>query len=98
MISHGVEISIAGRGADEKDEGNRRLLFFSFFSPFFIIKYSLLRYKILHAALAMAETKPQNNPTARFTWSWDKQIPPTRRNEIKHEDQKHYSQDPMVWA
>jgi len=24
MISHGVEISIAGGGADEKDEGNRR--------------------------------------------------------------------------
>jgi len=23
MISHGVEISIAGGGADEKDEGNR---------------------------------------------------------------------------
>jgi len=31
MISHGVEISIAGGGADEKDEGNRGLFFFFFF-------------------------------------------------------------------
>jgi len=28
-----------------------------------------------------------NNPTARFTSSWDKQIPPTRRQAIKREDQ-----------
>jgi len=34
----------------------------------------------------MAETKLQNNPTTRFTSSWDKQIPPTRRQAIKHED------------
>jgi len=63
-------------------------IFFTFFFLlfFFIIKYSLLRYKKLHGALAMAETKPQNNPTARFTSSWDKQIPPTRRKAIKHED------------
>jgi len=31
MISHGVEISIAGGGADEKDEGNRGLFLYSFF-------------------------------------------------------------------
>ena len=49
MICHGVEISIAGGGADEKDEGNRGLFFF-----FFIIMYSLLKYKKPHGALAMA--------------------------------------------
>jgi len=32
MISHGVEISMVGGGAGEKDEGNERLFFFfSFF-------------------------------------------------------------------
>jgi len=36
MISHGVEISIAGGGADEKHEGNRGLFFFFFFSFFFL--------------------------------------------------------------
>jgi len=60
MISHCVEISIAGGGADEKDEGNRGVLFSLFFSffLFFIIEYLLLRFKKLHGALAMAETKP----------------------------------------
>jgi len=57
MISHGVEISIAGGGADEKD-GAREGFFFSFFSFFFYIIYSLLRYKKSHGALAMAKTKP----------------------------------------
>jgi len=63
MISHGVEISIAGGGADEKDKGNRALFFFSFFSfffSFFYIIYSLLRYKKSHGALAMAKTKPMS--------------------------------------
>jgi len=60
MISHGIEISIAGGGADEKDEGNRGLFFFFFsFSFFFYVIYSLLRYKKLHGALAMAKTKPK---------------------------------------
>jgi len=59
MISHDVEISIAGVGADEKDEkGNRGLFsFFLFFFIFYII-YSLLRYKKSHGALVMAKTKP----------------------------------------
>jgi len=67
MISHGVEISIAGGGADEKDEGNRGLFFSPFFFSFFFflfffffyIIYSLLRYKKSHGALAMAKTKPK---------------------------------------
>jgi len=54
-ISHGIEISIAGGGADEKGEGNRGLLFFFFF----YIIYSLLRYKKWHGALAMVKTKPK---------------------------------------
>jgi len=48
MISHGVEISIPAGGADEEDEGNGRLFFF------FIIMYSLLKYKRPRGALAMA--------------------------------------------
>jgi len=51
MISHGVEISIAGGGADEKDEGKTGFFFFFFF---FIIMYSLLKYKKPRGALAMA--------------------------------------------
>jgi len=44
MISHGVEISIAGGGADEKDEGNRGLfLFFLFLFFIFYIMYSLIK-------------------------------------------------------
>jgi len=57
MITHGVEISIAGGGADEKDEKEIGGFFFSF-SPFYII-YALLRYKKSHGALAMAKTKPK---------------------------------------
>jgi len=61
MISHGVEISIAGGGADEKDERNRGLFsFFLFLFFFFYIIYSLLRYKKSHGALAMAKTKPKS--------------------------------------
>jgi len=72
MISHGVEISIAGGGADEKDEkGNRGPFFF-----FFYIIYSLLRYKKSRGALAMAKTKPKNqneltkekSGTTLFNW------------------------------
>jgi len=56
MISHGVEISIAGGGADEKDEGSEGSFFFFFF---FYKIYSLLRYKKTHGAQAMAKTKPK---------------------------------------
>jgi len=62
MISHRVEISIPGGGADEKDvEGNRRLLCLLFFVLFlfFYIIYSLLRYKKSHGGLAIAKTKPK---------------------------------------
>jgi len=69
MISHGVEISIAGGGADEKDERSEgSFSFFSFFFSFYII-YWLLRYKKSHGALAMAKTKPkiQNELTKEKT-------------------------------
>ena len=42
MISHSVEISIAGGGADEKDEGNRGLfllIFYFFCSSVFLSSY-----------------------------------------------------------
>jgi len=76
MISHGVEISISGGGADEKDEGNRGLFFFIFsfffFIFFFHIIYSLLRYKKSHGALAMAKTKPktQNELTKEISGTY----------------------------
>jgi len=41
--------------------------FFFFCNHVFIV----LWYKKLHAALAMAKTKPIKNPTARFTSSWE---------------------------
>jgi len=61
MISHGVEISIAGGGVDKKD-GEIEGLFYFFI---FYIIYSLLRFKKSHEALAMAKTKPkiQNKQT-----------------------------------
>jgi len=64
MISHDVEISIAGGGADEKDEGNRELffIFFTFFYfflffLFFLYHVFVVKYKKQHGVLAMAETK-----------------------------------------
>jgi len=58
MISHGVEISIAGGGADEKDgemEGSFfYFILFYFIFIFFLIMYSLLKYKKPRGALAMA--------------------------------------------
>jgi len=62
MISHGVEISIAGGGADEKDEGNRGLFSFSFsfsFSFFYII-YSLFKVQEIAWSGSYGENKTQN--------------------------------------
>ena len=53
MISHGVEISIAGGGADEKDGAREGSFFFFFFIFIFYIMYSLLKYKNPCKALAM---------------------------------------------
>ena len=54
MISHGVEISIARGGADEKDGQIGGFFFFLFLFFLFIFMYSLLRYKKPREALAMA--------------------------------------------
>ena len=51
MISHGVEISIAG-GVGEMVRNQLLGAFFIFF--IFYILYSLVRYKNSHAVLAMA--------------------------------------------
>ena len=45
MISHGVEISIAGGGADEKD-GAREGSFFFFFFYFFLFLYHVFVVKV----------------------------------------------------
>jgi len=55
MISHSVEISIAGV-VHEKDERKQIVLFLFCFFLLFII-YSLLRYKKSHGELPMAKTK-----------------------------------------
>jgi len=56
MISHGVEISISGGGADEKDGAMEGSLFF-FLSSLFLYHVFVVKYKKQHGALAMAETK-----------------------------------------
>jgi len=52
----------------------RFFLFLFFCNHVFIV----FRYKKLRAALAMAKTKPINNPTARFTSSWEKSNTPSQ--------------------
>jgi len=60
MISRGVEISIA-RGGGEMVRVLSFGRFFVFFLFFCNHVFIVLRYKKLHAALAMAKTKPINN-------------------------------------
>ena len=60
-ISHGVEISIVG-GVGEMVCAYLLVGFFFFFFFFFCNHvFIVVRYKKLHAALAMAKTKPINN-------------------------------------
>ena len=60
MISHGVEISIAGGGADQKDEGSEGS-FFSFFSLFFFL-YHIFFVKVQEIAWSASygENETQN--------------------------------------
>jgi len=53
MISHGIEISIAGGGAEEKDKGNRGLFSFLLFSCVFYHMIRYLWYKKLCEVLDM---------------------------------------------
>jgi len=76
MISRGVEISIAGRGG-EMVRGLSIGRFLPFFFFFFNNVLIVLMYKKLHGALAIAKTKPINNPIARFTYSWEKSNSPS---------------------
>ena len=69
ILSHGIEISIAGGGGEMVHVPISWSVFFFFFCNHVFI---VLRYKKLHAALAMAKTKAINNPTSRFTSSWEK--------------------------
>jgi len=59
IISHGVQISIAGGGGEMVGLSLGR--FFSFFFPFFCnLAFTVFRYKKPHAALGMERTKPIN--------------------------------------
>jgi len=56
MISHGVEISTAGGGADEKEEGNRGLFyFFLFLYHIFVVKVQEIAW-----SAGYGENKTQN--------------------------------------
>jgi len=75
MISHGVEISIAGGGADEKEEGNMGLFFFlAFFLGFF---YHVFVVKVQETAWSASYgvNKTLIPTTTRFTPSWEKSNP-----------------------
>jgi len=50
MISHGVEISIAGGGAAEKDEGSEGSFFFFSFFFFFFFLYHVFVVKVQEPA------------------------------------------------
>jgi len=69
MISHGVEISIAGGGADEKDE-DTCVGFFFFFDHVFVVKVQETAWSASYGV-----NKTINNPTTRITPSWEKSNP-----------------------
>jgi len=56
MISHGVEISIAGGGADEKDERGRGL----FFLLFFLYHIFVVKVQEIAWSASYGENKTQN--------------------------------------
>jgi len=62
MISHGVEISITGGGADEKDEGNGGLFIFIYFYFYFYFLYHIFVVKVQEIAWSASygENKTQN--------------------------------------
>ena len=60
MISHGVEISIAGGGGEMVRVLSLGGFFFFFFFFFCNHAFIVFRYKKPHAALAMERTKPIN--------------------------------------
>jgi len=60
MISHGVEISIAGGGADEKDEENRGLFLLSFFIFIFLYHIFVVKVQEIAWSASYGENKTQN--------------------------------------
>jgi len=60
MISHGVEISIAGGRADEKDEENRRLFCFHFIFSFFLYHIFVVKVQEIASSASYGENKTQN--------------------------------------
>jgi len=69
MISHGVEISIAGGGADEKDEGNRGLFF-----SFFLFLYHIFVVKVQEIAWSASYGENKTQKPKR-----------THKRNIKHQ-------------
>jgi len=59
MISHGVEISIAGGGADEKGEGEGGVFFFFFFF-FFLYHIFVVKVQEIAWSASYGENKTQN--------------------------------------
>jgi hypothetical protein len=59
MISHRVEISIAGGGADEKDEGNRGLFFYFYFF-YFLYHIFVVKVQEIAWSASYGENKTQN--------------------------------------
>ena len=60
MISHGVEISIAGGGAEEKDEGNRGLFFYFLFFILFLYHIFVVKVQEIAWSASYGENKTQN--------------------------------------
>jgi len=79
MISHGVEISIAGDGTDEKDEedigGFFFFLFFSFFLLFFLYPIFVVKVEEIAWSASYGDNKTQN---------------PKRTNKGNIRHQKHF--------
>jgi len=73
MISHGVVISIAGGGADEKDEGLEGfifLFFYFFYNHVFVVKVQETAWSASYGVNKTLIPTP-----ARFTPSWEKSNP-----------------------
>jgi len=60
MISHGVEISIAGGGADEKDGRKSWAFFFLFFLFFFLYHIFVVKVQDIAWSASYGENKTQN--------------------------------------
>jgi len=89
MISHGVEISIAGGGADEKD-GAREGSFFFFLFSFFFFFYQVFVVKVQEttwsASYGRNKTMKQSNGPLHLLMGQTKYPPPVgKQSNMKTE-------------